>query len=190
MIKSSVNEVQSFVSLINALTIEFQTLDSKTFIEMLVSKIKYHESILKFDNSKAKINRLNEFIKMIEELEINDNNYQSTIHFFNQIMLSNKKDEVAEGFVKLMTIHQAKGLEFKVVIVAGCNEGIIPSYKTDLKTIEEERRIFYVAITRAQERLYLLSAKRRFVNGKALYFKPSTFLENINQDLLLLDKIT
>ena len=148
MIASSIKEVQAFVSLIDALTKEFQNLDSKTFIEMLLSKIKYYEYILKFDNSKAKINRLNEFIKMIEDLDSNDNKYQSTIHFFNQLMISNNKDEDTEGFVKLMTIHQAKGLEFKVVIVAGCNEGIIPSYKTDLKTIEEERRIFYVAITR------------------------------------------
>ena len=61
------------------------------------------------------------------------------------------------GYIKLMTIHQAKGLEYKIVILAGCNNGLIPSYKTNL---DEERRVFYVAITRAKERLYLLSGIR------------------------------
>jgi len=77
------------------------------------------------------------------------------IEFINNLYLENTK-ETDKGYIKLMTIHQAKGLEYKIVIIAGCNNGLIPSSKTNL---DEERRVFYVAITRAKERLYLLSGR-------------------------------
>lgn len=79
-----------------------------------------------------------------------------------------------------MTIHQSKGLEYKVVIIIGCNQGILPSLKTKILNNEEERRIFYVAITRAKERLFLVAADRRFINGKYQIYAPSDFLLEMN----------
>lgn len=190
MKKSDSKEVQEFISLMESLINDFNILHPKAFIQVLLEKIKYQEYVVKLDSSKTKINRLNEFIYMMEEIETNDDYHKSTMEFLNKITLDNKSETGVDNennYVRLMTIHQAKGLEFKVVIVVGLSDGILPNYKADIKTIEEERRIFYVAITRARERLYLLSAKRRFINGKNLYFKSSTFLENIEPDLLLLD---
>ncbi len=181
-------ETTEFIQLIDFLSKHFKTLSPKHFINLFLEKIKYQDYLLSQIDSKSKINRLYDFIKMISDIEDYNNPNIATIDLLNQIYLKNKQD-IDNGLVKLMTIHQAKGLEFKVVIIAGCNEGIIPSFKSSKNEIEEERRIFYVAITRAKERLYLLSADKRLVNGKYQYFKPSTFLENISFNNLYIDKI-
>ena len=76
----------------------------------------------------------------------------------------------------MMTIHQSKGLEFKVVIIVCCNQGILPYVKSIDPNNEEERRLFYVALTRARERLFLTSSQRLFMNGKFTYLPPSSFL--------------
>jgi superfamily I DNA/RNA helicase len=87
--------------------------------------------------------------------------------------------------VALMTIHAVKGLEFTIVFVAGCEDDLIPfrRFKTDTPDLAEERRLFYVAMTRAKERLYLTYAKRRRIFGKMLRREPSPFLENIEDRL-------
>ena len=79
-----------------------------------------------------------------------------------------------------MTIHKSKGLEFNTVFVIGCNEGIIPGYSTRINDIEEDRRVFYVAMTRAKQNLYLLSSKVHFITGRTLKLKPSQFLYESN----------
>ena len=75
-----------------------------------------------------------------------------------------------------MTIHKSKGLEFNTVFVIGCNEGILPGYSTRINDIEEDRRVFYVAMTRAKQNLFLLDSKVHYVNGRTLKLKPSQFL--------------
>lgn len=82
--------------------------------------------------------------------------------------------------VTLMTMHSAKGLEFPVVFVAGCESGLIPFDRSD---VEEERRLFYVSMTRARERLYLSCAGRRRVNGVVVSREPSPFLCRIETHL-------
>jgi len=82
--------------------------------------------------------------------------------------------------VALMTMHMAKGLEFKVVFVAGVEEGLIPFRPDEEDTdIEEERRLFYVAMTRAKDELFLLHARSRFLYGRRLTGNPSPFLSEI-----------
>ena len=105
--------------------------------------------------------------------------------------------------VPIITIHSAKGLEFKNVFIPGCEESIIPftlfgkNDKTDdplqdndlqKNDLDEERRIFYVAITRAKEKLYLSHAEKRFYRGRALTLKKSRFLEKISKELIKLEK--
>jgi superfamily I DNA/RNA helicase len=87
--------------------------------------------------------------------------------------------------VSLLTIHSAKGLEFEVVFIVGCEEGIIPhiSARTE-QEIEEEKRLFYVALTRAKNLIYLSRAKKRASHGKISESKPSRFMARIKQDLL------
>ncbi len=86
----------------------------------------------------------------------------------------------------LMTMHAAKGLEFPVVIIAGCETGFIPFQRSDQESvdIDEERRLFYVAMTRARQRLYLTRAKRRQVYGKTENREWSFFLRNVKEGLL------
>jgi DNA helicase II / ATP-dependent DNA helicase PcrA len=93
-----------------------------------------------------------------------------------------RRDE--EGLVTLMTLHNAKGLEYPIVFVAGCEEGVFPHQRAlDEGELEEERRLFYVAVTRAMERLYLTFARRRSVFGSQSYALPSRFVDEIPAEL-------
>jgi superfamily I DNA/RNA helicase len=87
--------------------------------------------------------------------------------------------------VSLMTMHAAKGLEFPVVFIIGCEDGLIPYRKTDGEPgdIMEERRLFYVAMTRAQERIYLTHVKRRLLYGRKIMQNPSPFLAAVEENL-------
>ncbi|MCR4326680.1 MAG: ATP-binding domain-containing protein [Candidatus Roizmanbacteria bacterium] len=89
-----------------------------------------------------------------------------------------QEDSKVEARVNLMSIHAAKGLEFRAVFVVGLEDGNLPHTRslTNDKSLQEERRLLYVAITRAQERLYLTFVKRRMVYGRTQYYLPSQFL--------------
>jgi DNA helicase II / ATP-dependent DNA helicase PcrA len=90
-----------------------------------------------------------------------------------------------EGLVTLMTLHNAKGLEYPTVFIAGCEEGVFPhSRSIDEGGLEEERRLFYVGVTRAMRQLYLTYARRRAVFGAQTFGLPSRFLGEIPGDLL------
>jgi DNA helicase II / ATP-dependent DNA helicase PcrA len=90
-----------------------------------------------------------------------------------------------DGLVTLMTLHNAKGLEYPIVFIAGCEEGVFPhSRAIDEGSLEEERRLFYVGITRAMRQLYLTYARRRAVFGAQTFGLPSRFLDEIPADLL------
>ena len=97
-----------------------------------------------------------------------------------------KSDEDA---ITLMTVHSAKGLEFKVVFLIGMEDGIFPHQNSflDASELEEERRLCYVGITRAKERLYLSNAKRRMLYGKDVINPPSRFISEIDSDILDVD---
>ena len=94
-------------------------------------------------------------------------------------------DDISNN-VTLMTLHAAKGLEFPVVFLAGLDEGIFPHQRslTNNKEMEEERRLMYVGVTRAEEKLYLTSAKRRQTWGEYKYYMPSRFLDEIPPQLI------
>jgi DNA helicase-2/ATP-dependent DNA helicase PcrA len=88
--------------------------------------------------------------------------------------------------VQLSTIHSVKGLEFSVVFLAGLDEGIFPHVKAkgSFSRMQEERRLFYVAVTRARQQLYLLSAAAREVYGEVRELSPSSFLREIPGSLV------
>ncbi len=111
--------------------------------------------------------------------------------FLEQVTLLSEADSVDAGDqrIVLMTAHVAKGLEFPQVFVVGLEEGIFPHFASleDPSAIEEERRLCYVAMTRAQERLYLTNATMRRMHGSVRYNAPSRFLEEIPEDLAVGD---
>ncbi len=108
--------------------------------------------------------------------------------FLEQVSLVADIDELdqADEAVALMTMHSAKGLEFPVVFVVGMEDGIFPSSRSlmDPNELEEERRLCYVAITRAREKLYLCNAEMRMLYGKTQYNRPSCFLAEIPTALM------
>ncbi len=131
------------------------------------------------------------FLDFVEQYEKDpDNLSPSPFEFLTRISLD-PRDEVDEehdaGKVNLMTIHAAKGLEHDVVFVAGCEAGIIPHQRAieeDPANLEEERRLFYVALTRAKRRLYITSCRTRKVMRELRESAPSPFLEEIPDELI------
>jgi DNA helicase-2/ATP-dependent DNA helicase PcrA len=108
--------------------------------------------------------------------------------FLEQVSLIGEQDEYEEedSSVTLMTLHIAKGLEFPIVFIVGMEDGIFPHFRsmTDQAELEEERRLAYVGVTRAQERLYLTHAWSRTIYGQTQYNPPSRFLGEIPEHLL------
>ena len=107
--------------------------------------------------------------------------------YLQHVALLTSADRDDDGpSVRMMTVHAAKGLEFHHVFVAGMEEGVFPSMRTidDPEGLEEERRLMYVAVTRARRTLMLCSARDRMVNGSMETMRPSRFLREIPQDLL------
>ena len=130
-------------------------------------------------------------IDMLRSYENNPDIFQPSLaDFLNRITcISRDEDADSDGFsqVNLMTIHSAKGLEFQVVFLAGVEENIIPHARAldeNEKNIEEERRLFYVAITRARSKLFLTSCLTRRFMRETLDCNPSPFLDELPQELI------
>jgi DNA helicase-2/ATP-dependent DNA helicase PcrA len=124
-------------------------------------------------------------LENIKELKGVAISYPNITRFLEQVALveseyseNEKKNKDKKG-VFLMTLHQAKGLEFPYVFISGVEDGILPHLRSiyDNESLEEERRLFYVGITRAKDKLYITYAKRRFFFGRSGYSVKSRFLE-------------
>lgn len=125
-------------------------------------------------------------IENIKELKSVAVNFPNLIDFLNQTALVEQEYSESEkktkdnNAVKLMTIHSAKGLEFEIVFIIGVEEGILPHSRNsdNLFDLEEERRLFYVGITRAKKKLYITFTKSRFIFGKRIYSIKSRFIDD------------
>lgn len=150
------------------------------FAKYLLEKVDFY-SAYDIDNpeDKNKLENIDEFMTIIHEYcEANEG--VTLEDFMQSISLVSDTDEEEGGsYVTLATVHGVKGLEYKVVFIVGCEENVFPSSKAlnNPAEMEEERRCMYVAITRAQERLYLTSAGNRFRFGKVEYNLVSRFVE-------------
>ena len=130
------------------------------------------------DEGDGKLANLDEFIASVDDYS--RLNPRATLdEYLNQVTLSSDLDDMDDGnYVTLATIHAVKGLEFPVVFICGLEDGIMPSSRADSdgKSEEEERRLMYVAITRAREKLYLTRSRSRYLYGHRDLTKPSRFL--------------
>ncbi|HIZ54507.1 MAG TPA: DNA helicase PcrA [Candidatus Enterococcus avicola] len=149
--------------------------------------------------AQARIENLEEFLTVTQEfdkqyrLEVENEEGETSpeerlIIFLNDLALLSDVDSYEEesSQVTLMTLHAAKGLEFPVVFLVGMEENVFPSSRslTEDKDVEEERRLAYVGITRAEEKLYITNAFSRMLYGRSQYNRPSRFISEINQTLL------
>ena len=140
------------------------------FFKQVLSQLKYNKYLKESNNQKPEYQRLMTLKDMLADLEIDE-----VKEFFNNLILENKDTLKPKG-VSLMTIHKSKGLEFNTVFIIGCNDGILPGFSKKDKELEEDRRVFYVAITRAKQNLFLYSSDIHFANGRQYKYKPSQFI--------------
>jgi DNA helicase-2/ATP-dependent DNA helicase PcrA len=137
--------------------------------------------------AQGRMENLQQLVEVAHEFDANNSAEGDTLEqFLQEIALKadgdSRRDD--EGLVTLMTLHNAKGLEYPIVFVAGCEEGVFPHQRAlDEGGIEEERRLFYVAVTRAMRELYLTYARRRSVFGASTFGLASRFLEEIPAEL-------
>lgn len=154
--------------------------------DYLITEYSKSEKAVRF-----KLKNIELLLEMMERWEIDpDNTNPSLFNYLNRITLmsrDNGDDENDKGKVNLMTIHASKGLEFPVVFIAGAEEGLIPHQRSvdeNSGNVEEERRLFYVAITRAREKLIISSCQKRRKMQAIIECKPSRFLDEIPQNLV------
>ena len=166
-------------------------------VRQLVDDIKYFDYLIG-ENPKSeksarfKFMNIESLIKSMEQWENNPNYEDTSLYaYLNRITLLSRDDmddEQDKGKVNLMTVHASKGLEFQVVFIAGAEEGLMPHAHAVEEggdaAVEEERRLFYVAVTRAQKRLLISSCKFRRKMGGSIECQPSRFLDEIPPNLV------
>ncbi|WP_394271472.1 ATP-dependent helicase [Anaerococcus nagyae] len=181
----------------NPLSEIFENIDKYTITDLINEVLDKSGYLKSLESSysvedRARIDNLNEFISAASEYE--ENNPDDTIYDYleNLSLISDmEKTEDKDNSILLMTMHSAKGLEFPVVFVVGMDEGLFPGKRSiDEGNIEEERRLFYVAITRAREKLYLTSSQLRRSYGKPIYYKTSRFVDEIRENIKELENKT
>ena len=178
-----------FINLIEDLRTKREQLNISELLKEVLSKSGYTKA-LELENSveaETRMQNLEEFLTVAIEFE--EESADNTLaEFLESITLTSDIDEMQDedNTVTLMTLHSAKGLEFPVVFLVGMEEGIFPGYKSigEPRELEEERRLFYVGITRAKQFLHLTCAKHRTIFGSTSYNAVSRFIKEIPDNLL------
>lgn len=185
--KSTVTKLQDFANLMTSFInyiddylitdLVEEVYEKSGYKKMLESSDKI-EDMSRIENISQLTNAIKEFEKSNEEAKLYD--YLQTVNLLSDV----DKTEDDEHAISMMTVHAAKGLEYDVVFIVGMEEGLFPSLRSvEEGGIEEERRLMYVAVTRAKERLFISSAASRNTFGKTIYTKKSSFIDEIYSHL-------
>lgn len=182
-----IRSCQSMLNKHNAYDIAFHVGKQTNFVKELFND-KSTEGVARYENIQELLNSIKEWIETPMNEEDGEVGDKSLAAYLQQITLltdADQKDPNAD-VVKLMTVHAAKGLEFQCVFVAGLEETLFPSGMSinTREELEEERRLFYVAITRAKARLWLSYANARYRFGSLVQNEPSRFLEELPETYL------
>lgn len=173
----------SFINLINNYTEEAKHKSVSELLSFVLNTSGY-ETTLRTEGNQTRLDNLAELLQAIYELETSCGEECDIYYYLSHAALMSGMDlGETKNCIKLMTIHTAKGLEFKNVIICGLNEGIFPSKKIQTKAqLEEERRLAFVALTRAKSTLALTDAEGRNLDGSVRY--PSRFIFDIDKKFL------
>lgn len=191
--KRAINNLNSFIDMINRFIALKELLGVKEFIEEVIEETGYVKKLEEEDSieSQTRLENIREFLSVAIDFE--EQNEEGTLEDFlaSVSLLSDvDKTEDIENSVTMLTVHSAKGLEFPVVFMVGMEEGLFPISRAmeDDKELEEERRLCYVAITRAEELLFITNAKLRTIYGRTNYGIPSRFINEIPDNLVSRDE--
>lgn len=172
-----------FVALIENFAANYAERQISELLAAILNESGY-EKMLRTEGSQERLDNLAELKQSVYEYETSCGEESTLEHYLSHVALFTNNDAADNSDkVKLMTVHSAKGLEFPYVFLCAMNEGVFPSKKTDtIQKMEEERRLAFVAMTRAQKGLYLSEAEGRNFDGSPRY--PSRFLLDIEPALL------
>ena len=172
-----------FVALIENFAANYAERQISELLAAILNESGY-EKMLRTEGSQERLDNLAELKQSVYEYETSCGEESTLEHYLSHVALFTNNDAADNSDkVKLMTVHSAKGLEFPYVFLCAMNEGVFPSKKTDtIQKMEEERRLAFVAMTRAQKGLYLSEAEGRNFDGSSRY--PSRFLLDIEPVLL------
>ena len=184
------NKLENFVNMIKSFQVSNETMDAFALTEMVTKKTGLlqefkkdgtPEGVARIENIEELLNGIRDFVEGQEEVEDAKGNLSE---FLEDVALATDMDKEVddEERVALMTIHLAKGLEFPYVYIVGMEEDLFPSGMSmnTRSELEEERRLFYVALTRAEKQAYLTYTLSRYRWGKLVDAEPSRFIEEIN----------
>ena len=188
-LSSAINSINNkkvfdFINFIKTLKNEFLNTSMNNYIDILVNKLNLVEY---YKDEPDRLDNINELKSVLEEA--NEAYEGSDLEKLEELLmyLALRTDEETkfntDNYVSLMSFHQAKGLEFPIVFMTALEEGIFPSSQSifNKADLEEERRIAYVGITRAKEKLFLSYANSRMLYGQTMYSRPSRFIKEIDQ---------
>jgi len=180
-------KLNAFFALIGQFRQFSQKMPLSKLIKSLLIKIDYERYLR--DGSEQGEKRW-ENIQELFSVTLKFDKLQSQIglqNFLEEVAIISNHDEIESNkdLVNLMTVHCAKGLEFEVVFIAGCEEGVFPYAKSyfDPNQMEEERRLFYVGLTRAKQRAYLSYVRQRQLFGSIMINPPSRFIADLPVEL-------
>ena len=187
----SLQEINKFIGFIEELKKQKPQVPLYKLYTRLLDQSGYIENLERQDSMEAqsRVENLQEFGNVIDQKEnsLESGAILSLELFLEEMSLLTQEDKTMEGkdFVTLMTLHNSKGLEFNYVFITGMEEGLFPSFQSvEDNNLEEERRLAYVGMTRAKDRLTLSYAKRRKFWGRDQYNPPSQFLSEIPKELV------
>ena len=191
-------KLRGFAALMDQLRTLSEETDAYAFAEQVL-KVTGVQTALALDTTPEGIDRaqnvqelLNAIREFVDQRQNEGIDYTPITDFLSEVSLQTDQDENLSDTterVTLMTVHAAKGLEFAVVFIAGLEENLFPSqFCVKPSEIEEERRLLYVAITRAMERCFLSFARQRFRNGQMAFNSPSRFLNDIDRQYFSIQK--
>ena len=195
---ATIKKIRSFAAYIDELHEQSEEMDAFRFAEMVMRTSgvmtalaldRTQEGIDRAQNVQELLNAIHEFVEQRASEGID---YTPITDFLSEVSLQTDQDENLTDTterVTLMTVHAAKGLEFPVVFIVGLEENLFPSqFAIKPQEVEEERRLLYVAITRAMEQCHLSFARQRFRNGSISFASPSRFLNDIDRQYMDMSK--
>ncbi|MFC1559652.1 ATP-dependent helicase [Candidatus Margulisiibacteriota bacterium] len=181
-----------FIDMINGFKFDMSGLSASQMIEKVIYESGYKRKLEEEheagkEETLSRVENIKELMSVAKEYEKNsdDNSLPAFLAHVSLMTDLDNLDEKAPA-ITLMTLHSAKGLEFPAIFMAGMEEGIFPHYRSiyDPAELEEERRLCYVGMTRAKQKLYLVSAQERLLFGDTWQNGPSRFIEEIPESLL------